>query len=115
MINSINRRTNQNERSSTLTCGELMISLLQRKTFIKDVSVDLTRQEFDLLHYFMCNIGTALPYEQIYTGVWNDKYNGSANEVVKGAVKRLLKKVALDGNNDKIIENMRGFGYKMPL
>ena len=36
--------------------------------------LDLTRTEFDLLHYFMRNAGKALPHRLILQNVWGPEY-----------------------------------------
>ena len=98
-----------------LISGDIVLSPSRRNVLVKDTPVNLTTQEFDLLHYFMENRGQALSFEDIYVHVWQEKYNESYIEAIKSAIKKLRKKISDNDNEDSIIINLRGFGYKMPL
>jgi len=56
-----------------------------------------------------------LSFERIYEEVWKEKPNGSATEAIKSTVKRIRKKLALDSDDNSLIENIRGYGYKIPI
>ena len=102
---------------NVLIYGKLLVSPSQRYAFIGNSPLDLTRQEFDLLHYILINQGKVLTYNQIYCHLWNDYYDGeSANETIKTLIKRLRKKLAGNENENQItIENVWGVGYRLPL
>lgn len=113
-VNSYQRAANkQKTPSNILSCGGILISLSQRKTFVNDAKIKLTGLEFDLLHYFMSNLDRALSYEQIYLQVWKEKYNESYIQAIKSAIKKLRKKISSDKDENRVIKNVRGFGYKM--
>lgn len=115
-IENYNRTKKQRTEMNILTYSGILISLSQRKTFVNDAEVELTKKEFEVLFYFMSNRGRALSYEQIYCQVWEEEYaDDISNEAVKNIIKRLRKKIINEENENKIIENIRGFGYKMPM
>ncbi|MDT2814575.1 response regulator transcription factor [Vagococcus carniphilus] len=69
--------------------------------------IDLTRKEYDLLHYFMSNIDITLSREQILDNVWGIDYEGDTR-TVDTHVKRLRKKLSED-----YIETKVRLGYVM--
>ncbi|MFC6347703.1 response regulator transcription factor [Vagococcus carniphilus] len=69
--------------------------------------IDLTRKEYDLLHYFMLNIDITLSREQILDNVWGIDYEGDTR-TVDTHVKRLRKKLSED-----YIETKVRLGYVM--
>ena len=93
----------------------MLASLSQRIAFINNVKIDLTRQEFDLLHHFMSNEGRVLTYDNIYSLIWNEEYDGSSYETIKGLVKRLRRKINLANGSHIKIQNRWGTGYTLPI
>lgn len=69
--------------------------------------IDLTRKEYDLLHYFMSNIDITLSREHILDNVWGIDYGGDTR-TVDTHVKRLRKKLSED-----YIETKVRLGYVM--
>lgn len=108
------KTTRTDEPKNVLIYGSLLVSPSQRKVFVGNESLELTRQEFDLLHYLMDNEGRVLSFEQIYRTVWNDEYDESAYEPIKAVIKRLRKKLGEIHGNQRIIQNRWGIGYTLP-
>ena len=98
-----------------LISGDIILSPSLRSVLVKGTPASLTNQEFDLLFYFMSNRGQALSFKNIYLNVWQAEYKESYNGAVKTAIKKLRKKIANDENENSVIENIRGYGYKMPM
>ncbi|MCL1802310.1 MAG: response regulator transcription factor [Eubacteriaceae bacterium] len=72
-------------------------------------SIELSRTEFDLLHYLVLNNNLVQSREQILDRVWGYAYYGS-NNIVDVYIKYLRDKV--DRNySDKLIQTVRGRGY----
>jgi DNA-binding response OmpR family regulator len=115
VANRYHHKKEQRTETNILTNGGISVFISQRQAFVNDTQIKLTKIEYDLLCYFMSNIGSALSYGQIFLNVWNDKYNETSNEAIKGIIKRLRKKLANDENENCIIENIHSFGFKMPL
>jgi len=112
----ISRKTaRKGELSPVMFYKNMVISLAQRNAFISNTPLDLTRQEFDLLHYFMINEGNILTFEQIYRLIWGDEYDGSTYETIKGLVKRLRKKIGLADGEHINIQNRWAVGFTLPL
>lgn len=96
--------------------GRITLSHSQRTVCMDGSEVDLTNTEFNVLSYLFENRGSALSYEKIYGDIWKEKASDSSNEAVKSAVKRIRKKLGdVDSDENIIIENIWGYGYKVPI
>ena len=88
----------------------LLIEPLQRRVFVSNEHIDLTRQEYDLLHYLMINHGKVLSYKQIYKRVWGIGHEDADPAVLRNAIKRLREKLKAD-----YIKTALDYGYSFPL
>ena len=114
-VNSYHRAKKQKSSTAILTYGGGLVSLLQRRVFVNDVSIDLTRQEFDILCYLMKNRGNVLTYRQIYRRVWGGEYEDSEREILRNAIKRLREKLKIGPKGIEYIETARDVGYFFTL
>jgi DNA-binding response OmpR family regulator len=77
-------------------------------------SVRLTQLEFRLLYTLMTNRGQVLPLEVLVERTWG--YTGEGNqELVRGLVSRLRRKIAPSQENPHFIETVPGVGYRFTL
>ncbi len=99
--------------TAELRIGELMLKPAEREVFVGDRKVDLTLKEFELLHYLMRHPGEVLNREEIYTHLW-DFADNSLSNTIDVHIKNLRKKL---GGNDhhakKMVETVRGVGYRL--
>ena len=81
---------------------------LSNKTMIyNDEFVDLSKNEFELLYYFIINRGLLLTRINILDNVWKENLDIS-DKAVDQCLKRLRKKLPLLNEN---LISKRGFGY----
>ena len=81
---------------------------LSNKTMIyNDEFVDLSKNEFELLYYFIINRGLLLTRMNILDNVWKENLDIS-DKAVDQCLKRLRKKLPLLNEN---LISKRGFGY----
>ena len=81
---------------------------LSNKTVIyNDEFIDLSKNEFELLHYFIINRGLLLTRVNILDNVWKENLDIS-DKAVDQCLKRLRKKLPLLNEN---LISKRGFGY----
>ena len=114
-INALQDRAKRRKSPARLIYyGNILLSLKHRQVFANDKEAILTKQEFDLLHYFLINRGFALTPEQIYNRVWKNERAENVEATVKTAVGRLRAKIDEEGNETSFIENIWGHGYKLP-
>ena len=80
---------------------------------VKDGSeLPLTVTEFKLLMEFAQNQDRVLSREDLVKAVWSSEFTGSAGMVTM-AVKRLRAKIEEDPTRPKMIETVRGLGYRL--
>lgn len=96
---------------SILTCGDLSVNLLTREVARGGRKIELTAREFSLLEHLARSPGRVLTRAQICEQVWSYDFDPGTN-LVEVYIQRLRKKVdAPDG--EKLIETIRGVGYRM--
>ena len=96
----------------TLTCGKLTLHMQQRTLHKDGQRIELTKNEFSLLSYFMQNSNHVLTREQITAYVWDFEQDVSSN-ALDALIKLVRKKI--DEPNSSYIQTVRGVGYKMQV
>jgi len=114
-INRLNERAKRRKSPVNLIFyGNILLAPLHRQVFINDMEVELTKIDFDMLHYFMNNRGFVLSAEQIYSHVWGNERAEYVDEAVRSAIKRLRKKICGQEADTAFIETVREVGYRLP-
>ena len=111
-VKNILTRTYQNERkvsNSRLIVGEYEIDKERRSVSHKGELIQLTSKEYDLLLYFVNNIGMAFSRDQILNEIWGDNYFGS-DRVVDDLLRRLRQKLPTLN-----VETIYGYGYRLTV
>lgn len=109
-VKNIITRTYQNDRkisNSRLIIGEYEIDKERRCVYQKGEIIQLTSKEYDLLLYFVDNIGMAFSRDQILNQIWGDDYFGS-DRVVDDLLRRLRQKMP-----NLNVETIYGYGYRL--
>lgn len=96
---------------SELIVHDLHLNTTTRKVHRKDKEIDLTLKEFSLLEYLMRNADQVLTREQILDHLWDFAFDSFSN-VVDVHVKNLRKKID-SGHHEKLLETIRGVGYRI--
>lgn len=88
-----------------VSVGNVTLSLVRRETLVDGVPIDLTPNEFSILHYLILNAGKVLSKERILSNMhgW-DKAAGT--NLIEVHIHNLRKKLP-----DNMIKNIRGAGY----
>jgi len=92
--------------------GDLRLDLESRTAVAGMSTLDLTRLEFDLLHYLLVNAGRVLTRERLLEQTWGYDFTGDTR-AVDSAVKRLRAKLRAASAEADSIETVRGVGYRM--
>ncbi len=96
---------------SLLVVDDLKVNLLTREVTRGGRRVELTAREFALLESLMRSPGRVLTRAQICEQVWDYNFDPGTN-LVEVYVQRLRRKLD-DGEESKLIETIRGVGYRM--
>lgn len=96
--------------ASILTSGELIVNLSQRRVFYRDVEIEFSKKEFDLLEFLLTNAGQVFDRERIYERIWGYDAEGSA-DVIKEHIRKIRAKL-YGAAGKEYIETVWGVGYK---
>lgn len=105
------RQTNNQPNNNLLTCQDLTVDLNKLEVTRSGKKIELTAKEFDLLKYLMVNKSRILTRDKILDEVWGYSVYVDTR-VVDVHVGKLRKKLET-GFKGKLLETIRGFGYKM--
>ena len=99
------------QKTGHLQVANLVLDPATHHVERQDISIDLTPREFSLLEYLLRNAGRIVTREMIETHLWNfDVVPGS--NVIEVSIRRLRKKID-EPFEPKLIETVRGFGYRL--
>ncbi len=99
------------EAPRLLVFRTLRIDPARREVWKGAARVELTTREFDLLYALAVYPGHVLTREQLIARVWGADYFGD-DRVVDAHVKDLRRKLGDDPGHRRLIETIRGVGYK---
>lgn len=83
-----------------------------RRATLRQVPLDLTKVEFDLLHCLASARGRVFTRAQLIERLWGDNF-AITDRTVDTHVKALRRKVAEAGGDAQLIETVRGVGYRV--
>ena len=110
-VEAILRRAGAGNTEDILTAGGIVVDRAAHSVTIDGEPVDLSYKEFELLVFFMENVGMALSREKILNSVWNYDYYGDAR-TIDTHVKKLRSKMGPKGD---LIKTIWGLGYKLSV
>ena len=99
-------------KKTLLEFQELKIDLNTRKVTSKELEIELTKQELDLLAFLVMNNGNIVTKNELLEEIWEILYPVEEDvnkvEVYIGYLRKKLKPFNLDDH----INTVRGFGYR---
>lgn len=109
-VEAVLRRTNSLDLEA-VEIGGIYLDKTAHIVKVDGEQLDLSYKEFELLAYFIQNIGVALSRAKILNNVWNYDYFGDAR-TIDTHVKKLRNKL---GDKGKYIKTVWGLGYKFEV
>lgn len=103
------RGETEEEREEPLTVGRLSLDPQRRQVTVDGQRVELTRREFDLLHYLLRQRGRVVARDAILDAVWGFDFVGETNAV--DVYIRFLRAKIEERFGIKLIQTVRGVGY----
>ena len=94
---------------SIVQIGDLRIDLEERRVFIKEEDLHLTRTEYTILAELARHPDAIVTHDELITQVWGLEYRGS-NHYLHNYLGRLRKKL---GEYSSLIETVPGMGYNL--
>jgi DNA-binding response OmpR family regulator len=99
------------DRSNLLTAGDLRLDPATRFVERRGQTIGLTTKEYSLLEYFMRNPNRLITREMAESHIWSYDFQATSN-VIDVYIRRLRRKID-DPFEDKLIETVRGGGYRL--
>ncbi|WP_410493881.1 winged helix-turn-helix domain-containing protein [Endozoicomonas sp. 8E] len=100
----------EEQGSSRLMFGPLVVDNSMREAWLNDVSVELTSAEFDLLWLLCSNAGRVLSREEIFSQLRGIEYDGQ-DRSIDVRVSRIRPKIGDDPMHPRLIKTVRSKGY----
>lgn len=114
-IRAILRRTTNKieaEPVQVLEHGDVRLDGGMRAATVNGVLVELTRTEYQLLHYLMTHVDLPVSKEDLLERVWGYEAADTNSNIVELAIRRLRKKLEEDASQPNRLITVRGVGYK---
>ncbi len=116
-INAVLRRNTGDGITSDpgiMTVHGIRMDIDRHQVSVNGIPVSLPLKEFELLEFLMRNAGRVLTRIQLIDRVWGSDYVGDT-KTLDVHIKRIRAKIEIDPADPKIIQTVRGLGYKMEL
>ncbi len=116
-INAVLRRNSGdvvNSDNGIMTVQGIRMDIDRHQVSVNGIPVSLPLKEFELLEFLMRNAGRVLTRIQLIDRVWGSDYVGDT-KTLDVHIKRIRAKIEIDPADPKIIQTVRGLGYKMEL
>jgi two-component system KDP operon response regulator KdpE len=112
-VKAVLRRAKAPEESkgcAVYECGDLRISFVQHRVFVRGKEVHLTSTEFCLLRELTLNADRVMLHEQLLTKVWGPEYRDDI-DYLRAYIRYLRRKIEPDPAVPLYILTRPGMGY----
>lgn len=106
-----NIRRNSDVHSEELSFPPLRIDIRAHQAFCGEINLNVSPQEYDLLHMLATSGGRIVTYEEIGNWIWGT-YMESDRQAIMVAVSRLRKKLEANPVTARMIETVWTKGYR---
>ena len=106
-------RVYKGKTSGQLLRADVMLDEPGRRVLRGGRPVELTETEVESLCFLAARRGSVVSVEQIYEGVWHEKYMPSSTNTVMVHIVNLRKKLEEDPANPRLIRTVWGKGYQI--
>jgi len=112
-IRAVLRRSSQQDGSAgALEIGGLRLDPDAHEATLDGSPLDLSRREFDLLHYLTLHAGQVVTRRDLLTHVWQLPYGG-ADKTVDVHISWLRRKLGETAQHPRFLHTVRGVGIKL--
>ena len=112
-VKAVLRRTiaKEDEFEESYDNGRVKIDYFRREVLINNQKVEFTLKEFEVLEFLAKNKGIILNREIILDKIWGYEYIGDTR-TIDVHIRYIRKKIEEDDKSPKLIETIRGLGYR---
>ena len=108
-ILAILRRTKQENKKETVTCGAIRMDKQSCQVFVKEREVQLQNKQYEILRFLMEHKNIVWSRDALLNHIWGYDYIG-VDRVVDNQIKKLRSALGEEG---KRIQTVVGRGYKI--
>jgi DNA-binding response OmpR family regulator len=92
--------------------GDLDVDVQTLKMTRAGREIEISKREAAIVQYFAANPDRVIGREELYRQVWNETLTDLGTRTVDMHIAKLRAKIEIDSGNPKIIQTVRGAGYK---
>lgn len=104
------RRTSTTEISNIIA-GDIYIDNRTRTVTVRDVEIELTPKQYELLLFLVTHKGEVLSRKRIRKSVWKDSSLYSWSRVIDVHIQHIRQKIEKDASRPRYIITISGVGY----
>ena len=108
-IRAVLRSKAQPQAEDKLEAAGVSLDVKRHEVSVNGSRVELTKREFDLLHYLLKNKGIVVTRDMLMDNVWDCDFDGGTNAV--DVYIRFLRGKIDEAFDIKLIHTIRGVGY----
>jgi DNA-binding response OmpR family regulator len=102
-------------KNNTIETNGFVLDIQNRTVSFKNNPINLTKKEFDILHYMALHKNRVITRIQLTEHIWGDVLEEDyESNYIDVHIKNLRKKLSVYGNAD-FIETVRGIGYRLNM
>ncbi|WP_425059399.1 Transcriptional regulatory protein KdpE [Sporomusa carbonis] len=106
------RRSAATEHEPVITCGGLVVDLVQRRVTVDGREVKLTPTEYELIKILAQHRGRVLTHKQLLKAVWGAAYNEDTH-YIRVYIGQLRRKLEENPTQPRYIITESGVGYRL--
>lgn len=114
-INSVLRRVYKKDNSNVIKIKDIEVHLNEASVYKNKEKINLTALEYKMLLIMFMNPGVVFTRESILADIWDTDEVYVNDNTLTVYIKRIREKIEDDPSNPKIIETVRGLGYKVSV
>jgi len=105
------KSTKQNPQEASFSFGHWTVMADELRIVSAEASVDVSPRELKIIHYFYTNAGKVVSRDALLDACWGIDFFPDSRSLDQ-QISRLRKKIELDASEPKLIETVRGAGYR---
>lgn len=102
------------ESPHIIEANDLIIDTQKKSVTLDNVSIALTKTEYEILTLLASQPGTVFSIEDIFEKIWHEK-STNANNTIMVHIRKLREKIERQPRNPRHIKTVWGIGYKFDL
>ena len=112
-IRAILRRTDPARAvGQTFRFGDLDVDIQALKITRGEQTIDISRREAGIIQHFAANPDRVISREELYRQVWKETLTDLGTRTVDMHIAKLRARIEMESDDPKIIQTVRGAGYR---